>query len=150
MGSILLLYNEYPHHIFCSSITSSDMGGWGIQKMTERGEGVWEGPKKDEVIYGTKMRRGCSLYKRRMDSFLKKLSPYGYSTYTYFTQYIHLTWIYEENNPFLITFISIFCTTFIPKLLLLSSVSFGLTPPLTTPCHLMSSFQLPPPPKRMT
>ena len=33
-----------------------------------------------------------------MDPILINLSPYGYSAYAYFTQNIHMTWIYEENN----------------------------------------------------
>ena len=74
-----------------------------------------------------------------MDPILKGFSLYGYYAYACFTQNIHKRWIYEENNPFLITVIGIFCTTFIPKLLLLSSVSFG--PPVIL-CHL---FNYPPP-----
>ena len=57
-------------------------------------------PMSDDVIHERKMRCGYSLYKRRMDPILKSLSPYGYSAYAYFTQNIHMTWIYEENNPF--------------------------------------------------
>ena len=34
-----------------------------------------------------------------MDPILKSLSPYGYSAYAYFTQNIHMTWIYEEYKP---------------------------------------------------
>ena len=57
-------------------------------------------PMSDDVINERKMRCGYSLYQRRMDPILKSLSPYGYCVYSYFTQNIHMTWIYEENNSF--------------------------------------------------
>jgi hypothetical protein len=83
----------------------------------------------DDVIYERNKRFKYSLGKMRMDHIFNNISPCRYSAYNYNTQNIHIIRIKEEINPFCNTFINIYCTSFIPKLLSLSSVIFWLTPP---------------------